>query len=191
MVPAPKHNTPTSSMTTVQWERINECPLCLKVYTGKVFQCIWGHVLCECCLHQITNPRKCPSCRQLLLPLVRNRALENMAVLDHEEKLEIFEERKGARLAEIENASDAATSELNETLHQIESAKLVLSSVQESILQSGDYLTHLVSNPCFLFQPIHSITPSNTEYQDSSIKHPSAQPGRPDNTDESVSIRVG
>lgn len=56
------------------------CPICLEVFSGKVFQCTSGHAICEACKEKLPLPRKCPTCR-ILLGDIRNRLAEELAAL--------------------------------------------------------------------------------------------------------------
>lgn len=80
---------------------VNECPICNDIYTGKVFQCREGHVICDKCMSLMNVPRKCPTCRLPMDPPIRNRVLEDLGGLTDEEKLEAFEARRDARQAMV------------------------------------------------------------------------------------------
>ncbi len=50
----------------------SECPICIRIPRGKIFQCVNGHSICDSCTSKVTF---CPTCR---CPGVctRNLALE-------------------------------------------------------------------------------------------------------------------
>lgn len=103
---APHTSTPMASQDTgVQnperkrrLEAAGECPICIKPFIEKVYQCREGHVLCERCSYFVEN---CPVCRIPLQPEIRNRVLEEIGVLDPSEEVEIFQTRKDARDEEL------------------------------------------------------------------------------------------
>jgi len=74
-----------SSDTMAALQKGLECPICMEIYSGKVFQCREGHTVCESCLKRLgksrgseRNTKKCPQCRAPI-GKIRVRALEVMA----------------------------------------------------------------------------------------------------------------
>ncbi|KAG0536807.1 hypothetical protein BDA96_03G094600, partial [Sorghum bicolor] len=52
-----------------------ECPICLSLFEGSIFQCKNGHAVCDACRVRIHGT--CPSCREPVVGDIRCRALEN------------------------------------------------------------------------------------------------------------------
>ncbi|OQU86437.1 hypothetical protein SORBI_3003G091200 [Sorghum bicolor] len=52
-----------------------ECPICLSLFQGPIFQCKNGHVVCDACRVHIHGT--CPSCREPVVGDIRCRGLEN------------------------------------------------------------------------------------------------------------------
>jgi hypothetical protein len=118
-------------------ETAGECPICISPFIGEVYQCVEGHVICERCLGALLlgGPR-CPTCRIPLNPLIRNRALEDIAVLDPSEELEIFEIRKEARARELDNARidlGCAKAELADVQKKMADKRKELEQVQRKL----------------------------------------------------------
>ena len=53
-----------------------ECPICLTLPEGEVHQCNEGHCYCVRCWDRLSEPRRCPECRQPVPQANRNRAAE-------------------------------------------------------------------------------------------------------------------
>ena len=53
-----------------------ECPICLTLPEGEVHQCNEGHCYCVRCWDRLSEPRRCPECRQSIPQANRNRAAE-------------------------------------------------------------------------------------------------------------------
>lgn len=54
-----------------------ECPVCMEVFEGHIYQCTQGHSLCSTCLNKLPN-RLCPTCRTNKIGQTRNLALEHL-----------------------------------------------------------------------------------------------------------------
>ena len=56
-----------------------ECPVCITVKLGQIYNCQNGHIVCQKCHGRLSQPTKCPSC-QVRMPNLpeRNLAIERM-----------------------------------------------------------------------------------------------------------------
>ena len=54
------------------------CSICLMCCDGTVTVCGEGHVFCKVCIDKVMEKRgaKCPVCREVIIRVVRNRALD-------------------------------------------------------------------------------------------------------------------
>ena len=73
-------SAPSGTQTVEVRERDVSCPVCYDVIISPILQCGEGHLICMDCLGHITQPLKCPTCREPYpsdAP-ARNRALEQL-----------------------------------------------------------------------------------------------------------------
>ena len=71
-----KANPPSSSKVCDD-DQLLSCPVCLDPFTGKIFQCQNGHVLCPDCIDNVRGI--CPSCRGHINKTIRNLIAEQLA----------------------------------------------------------------------------------------------------------------
>eukprot|EP00462_Mataza_sp_D1_P015739 CAMPEP_0175166798 /NCGR_PEP_ID=MMETSP0087-20121206/27928_1 /TAXON_ID=136419 /ORGANISM="Unknown Unknown, Strain D1" /LENGTH=349 /DNA_ID=CAMNT_0016456499 /DNA_START=27 /DNA_END=1076 /DNA_ORIENTATION=+ len=54
-----------------------ECPVCMEVFEGEIYQCNSGHSICSVCMKKLQN-NVCPTCRSSKVGRTRNLALEHL-----------------------------------------------------------------------------------------------------------------
>ena len=78
--PRLEKSAPSGAQSVEVLERDVSCPVCYDVIISPILQCGEGHLICMDCLGHITQPLKCPTCREPYpsdAP-ARNRALEQL-----------------------------------------------------------------------------------------------------------------
>ena len=56
-----------------------ECPVCLGVRPGHIYECQNGHIICRECHDKLEIPRGCPSCQaRMPEPPKRSLAIERL-----------------------------------------------------------------------------------------------------------------
>ena len=56
-----------------------ECPVCITVKQGQIYNCKNGHIVCQKCHGKLSLPKKCPSCQERMPHTTeRNLALERI-----------------------------------------------------------------------------------------------------------------
>lgn len=152
-------------------ETAGQCPICIKPFMERVYQCQEGHVICDGCLESLNlaawsipsedNATKCPTCRIPLHPLIRNRALEDIAVLDPSEELEIFEIRKEARVMElvsVHNALMREKTELADAQKKMADAQKELAQVQSKLANAKKEARSGAADPAKVHADIRRLT---------------------------------